>query len=67
MLTPAMLYNSGMSSERQNAIFLLILFILVGLSVFVTYYRYIVQNDFFYFTTEESIPDRFAPASYSHI
>ncbi|MFA6445977.1 MAG: hypothetical protein WCW14_01875 [Candidatus Paceibacterota bacterium] len=56
-----------MSSERQNAIFLLILFILVGLSVFVTYYRYIVQNDFFYFTTEESIPDRFAPASYSHI
>jgi uncharacterized membrane protein len=67
MLTPVMLYNESMSSEKQNTIFVLILFVLIGLSVSATYYRYIVQNDFVFFTAEEEIPDRFAPDSYNQL
>jgi len=62
-----MLYNSGMPSDKQNITFLAVLFLLVGLSVFATYYRYIIKNDFVYFTTEESIPDRFAQSSYPQL
>lgn len=34
-------------------------------SVIITYYRYIVIQDFVYFTSEEDIPERFNLKGYS--
>jgi len=45
----------------------MILLILVGLSVVVSYYRYIVRQDFTYFQTEEQVPDHFDISSYSQL
>lgn len=67
MPTPAMLYNESMSVEKPNTVFLAILFLLVVLSGAATFYRYIIKSDFIYFSTEESIPDRFAPDSYQQL
>ena len=56
-----------MQIGRSSAIYITILFVLVVLSLAATYYRYIVKKDFVYFTTEESIPDRFDLSSYSKL
>jgi len=46
-------------SDKKNNIFFLIFFLLLLVSISVTYYRYIVRQNFQYFTTEEEIPNQF--------
>lgn len=62
-----MLFNKNnfmtLKNENNNA-FLVILAVVILLSIVVSFYRYIVKEDFVYFTTEEDIPDRFNLNSY---
>lgn len=53
-----------MHATRDSTVFLVILFVLLGMSVAAAYYQYLVLENFQYFTTEEQIPERFDAASY---
>ncbi len=52
------------SDNKSSAIFILIIFFLLIISIFATYYKYIVREDFKYFTTEEEIPNQFSVDTY---
>ena len=54
-----------MSLKKESSVYLVIIFILAGLSIGAAYYRYIVQGDFVYFSTEDQIPSQFDLSSYS--
>jgi len=54
-----------MLSTRENDLFFGVLLLAFVLALFGTYHRYIVREDFTFFTTEEDIPDRFDLGSYS--
>jgi len=56
-----------MQTRNSSFAYIAILLILVGLSVAVAYYRYIVREDFTYFQTEEQVPDHFDISSYSQL
>lgn len=53
-----------MIENKQSNIFIVIIVLAILISVSVAYYRYMIKQDFNYFTTEESIPDRFNINSY---
>lgn len=46
-------------SNKKNNLFFLIFFVFLFVSMLITYYRYIIHQDFKYFTTEEEIPNQF--------
>lgn len=56
-----------MQTEKPSFVYITVLLILVGLSVAVAYYRYMVRQDFTYFETEEQVPDHFDISSYSSL
>ena len=56
-----------MQMGKSGIVYIVILLSLVGISIFVTYYRYMVKQDFTYFQTEDEIPDQFNQASYSQL
>jgi len=53
-----------MIENKQSNIFIIILLIAIVLSASFAYYRYMVKENFAYFITEDSIPDRFDINSY---
>lgn len=53
-----------MIENKQSNFFLLILILMIFTSVSFAYYRYMIREDFVFFTDEESIPDRFNIDSY---
>lgn len=53
-----------MQIGKSGSIYITILFVLTGLSIAGTYYRYMVRQDFVYFTTEDQIPSQFDVSSY---
>lgn len=53
-------------SDKKSNTFLLIIFVIAFVSILVTYYRYVVRQDFQYFTTEDEIPDQFDPSTYTN-
>lgn len=53
-----------MVKNKQSNIFLIILVLAMLLSVVFAYYRYVIKENFVYFTDEESVPDRFDINSY---
>jgi|CXWL01.1.fsa_nt_gi hypothetical protein len=53
-----------MNLKKESLLYLVVIFVLFGLSVGVTHYRYVVQQDFVYFSLEDSIPSQFDLSSY---
>ncbi len=53
-----------MSKNTRSNFFIVVLLVLIFLSAGVSYYKYMVTEDLTYFTTEESVPDRFNLESY---
>lgn len=53
-----------MTGEKQSNFFLIILLLMMLASISFAYYRYMVREDFVFFTNEESVPDRFDINSY---
>lgn len=53
-----------MIENKQSNIFIIILLTLIILSTGISYYRYMIKEDFSFFTTEESVPNRFDINSY---
>lgn len=51
-------------SSKKNNIFIIVIFFAITVSVLMSYFRYIVQNDFNFFSTEEEIPNQFVLSSY---
>lgn len=51
-----------MDFSANKAIFLILFCVAVSASV--AYYRYVVLENFSYFTTEEEIPDQFEKSTY---
>lgn len=56
-----------MQTEKSALTYIAIFLILIGLSVVVTYYRYMVRQDFTYFQTEDQVPNHFDISSYSKL
>lgn len=56
-----------MQTEKSALVYIAIIFILLGLSVTVAYYRYMVRQDFTYFQTEDDVPSQFDISSYSDL
>lgn len=53
-----------MTEQRPHDVLLIILFVVIFFSIGITYYKYMIQKDFTYFTDEESIPSIFDINSY---
>lgn len=51
-------------SDKKSNIFFIIIFSLLLVSIFATYYVYVVREDFQYFTEESEIPNQFDPNTY---
>ena len=56
-----------MISTKSNKYFIWAMLIAIVISVGITYYRYIVLQDFIFFTTNNQIPDRFSISSYENL
>jgi hypothetical protein len=56
-----------MSPKKEGVTFLAVIFILFILSVGAAYHRYMVQQDFVYFSTEDQIPDQFSLSAYPQL
>lgn len=56
-----------MQMGRPALAYISILLFLVALSLGVTFYRYMVLQDFAYFQTEDEIADQFDVSSYSEL
>lgn len=56
-----------MQTKKSALIYISILLVLIILSLVVTYYRYMVQQNFTYFQTEDQIPNHFDISSYSKL
>ena len=52
-----------MNSLRENLFFIIIIFLLIS-AIFVSYYKYIIREDFKYFLTEDDIPNKLDLNSY---
>jgi hypothetical protein len=46
-----------MKKDKKNKIFFVMFFALVLASIVVTFYRYVIKEDFVVFTSEEDIPE----------
>lgn len=55
-----------MSNNKQSTMFIFILLICIIISISLAYRKYIANENFTYFTDEESIPDRFDINSYKY-
>jgi hypothetical protein len=53
-----------MTQDKNISYFMLMLVVLILISAFFAYYKYMVKEDFVYFIAEESVPDRFDINSY---
>ncbi len=54
------------NSDKKSNVFFSVFFIFLVTSILVTYYRYIIRQDFQYFTTENKIPNQFDIHSYTN-
>lgn len=53
-----------MEGKNKGSIYIVFLVALVLVSSAASYYRYVIAEDFIYFTTEEEIPSQFDIATY---
>ncbi len=56
-----------MQIGKSSVMYIALISAFALLSLGVAYYRYMVQQDFVYFPTEEQVPSQFNLSSYSHL